>query len=218
MSAPRLGVAVMTRAPSDPAGKTRLKAERGLVTALQTAMLGDTLAALASLRAAASTVFVAPSPGAIAEMERVLPSGWKARLQQGASLGDRLLDAIGAMLRDCDRVLVTGSDAPFVAEPLRALGVIAADEVVLVPSEDGGYAAIGLGRLVPSLFVGMPWSTDRVAAETRARARSAGLVVRDLATTYDIDGPDDLARLRGDLALDRSRAPRTAGALGIGSA
>ena len=210
-----LALAVMTRAPSDPGGKTRLRQERGFVTALQRAMLADTLGGLASLDAVARTVFVAPAPDALAEVERALPPGWTARLQRGATLGDRLIDAFEGLLVVADRVLVTGSDAPFVGEPLGVLGTIAENELVLVPSADGGYAALGLGRLERSLFVDMPWSTDRVAAETRARSLTAGLVVRELASTYDVDEPADLARLRAELSVAPSRAPRTAAMLGL---
>lgn len=207
-----LGVAVLTRAPSDPGGKTRLREERAFVTALQTGMLADTLAGLEAL--GTRSVFVAPAPGAVAEVVALAP-GWTVREQRGATLTERLLDAVEAMLSTCKGVVVTGSDAPLVGEALRDLGVIATDEVVLVPSDDGGYAAIALARLEPRLFLEMPWSTDRVADETRARAVAAGMRVRELPGTFDVDEPGDLARLRAELTRAPWRAPRTAAALGI---
>ena len=79
--------------------------------------------------------------------------------------------------------------------PAAALRSGAAD-VVLGPSEDGGYYLIGLGAPAPELFVNMPWSTATVYAETLARARA------DRAPDLD---PASLVRRRPH------RGPRAAG-------
>jgi glycosyltransferase A (GT-A) superfamily protein (DUF2064 family) len=65
------------------------------------------------------------------------------------------------------------------------------------PTEDGGYALLGLRRFDPSLFGGIAWSTDRVAAATIARIEALGWSLRVGETLRDVDEPADLARHPG---------------------
>ena len=81
-------------------------------------------------------------------------------------------------------------------------------DLVLGPSEDGGYYLIGLRRLQPKLFEGMPWSTSTVLEETLRRARSLGLSATKLSAWYDVDTAADLARLQADLAAGPDSGPR----------
>jgi hypothetical protein len=83
------------------------------------------------------------------------------------------------------------------------------ERIVLGPSTDGGYYLIGLKTLHRRLFEDIDWSTERVAAQTLARARELGLPVVMLPTWYDVD---DIAAL-GILAdeLFRARPFRTCG-------
>jgi len=73
-------------------------------------------------------------------------------------------------------------------------------EVVLGPSQDGGYYLIGLKRPQPGLFVDIEWSSERVTAQTLARAEAMGLRVALLPPWYDVDTAADLVRLQADLA------------------
>jgi hypothetical protein len=73
-------------------------------------------------------------------------------------------------------------------------------DLVLGPSEDGGYYLIGLRRLRPELFEGMPWSTPAVFEETLRRADALGLRTAQLDSWYDVDTAIDLARLTAELA------------------
>jgi glycosyltransferase A (GT-A) superfamily protein (DUF2064 family) len=72
-------------------------------------------------------------------------------------------------------------------------------DVVLGPSEDGGYYLIGAKRIHPALFQGIEWSTPQVTDDTLARARELGLTVAQLPPWYDVDTPADLERIRSDL-------------------
>jgi glycosyltransferase A (GT-A) superfamily protein (DUF2064 family) len=66
------------------------------------------------------------------------------------------------------------------------------------------------------LFRDIAWSTDTVAAQTRARAAEAGFELLELPTWYDVDDAAALRRLRADLADPAAsgfRAPRTQAAL-----
>ena len=74
-------------------------------------------------------------------------------------------------------------------------------DVVLIPAEDGGYCAIGAreGVHVAEIFRGISWSTNRVLEETIARVVATGFTWRALPSAYDVDLPEDVDRLRGDL-------------------
>jgi rSAM/selenodomain-associated transferase 1 len=129
--------------------------------------------------------------------------------QRGADLGERMANAVA----ECGGpAVVIGADAPHVpaARLEEAVGALAADaDLVLGPADDGGYYLIGLRAPRPPVFTGVPWGTDRVLAETLARA--GGLRTLLLEPCFDVDTPADLTRLsgvltRGDVALPRTAA------------
>jgi glycosyltransferase A (GT-A) superfamily protein (DUF2064 family) len=97
-------------------------------------------------------------------------------------------------------VLLTGSDLPTLPAEVfhQALALLHTPEidVVLGPSEDGGYYLIGLRTLYPAVFDDMIWSTPQVFADTVRRAERLGLRVALLPRWYDIDTPADLIHLR----------------------
>ncbi|MGH8740970.1 MAG: TIGR04282 family arsenosugar biosynthesis glycosyltransferase, partial [Burkholderiales bacterium] len=69
-------------------------------------------------------------------------------------------------------------------------------DAVLAPAEDGGYALIALKRISPRLFEGIAWGGPEVFRQTVQRLEGLGLRWRALRTVWDVDRPEDLARLR----------------------
>ena len=97
-------------------------------------------------------------------------------------------------------LLLIGTDCPaLTGEHLHAAALALHDgaDAVTLPAEDGGYVLVGLRAPQPALFEGMRWSTEHVMADTRQRARAAGLRLHEGPTLWDVDRPEDLARLRG---------------------
>ncbi len=135
--------------------------------------------------------------------------------QQGPDLGARLAGSLEHLLTSGHAgALAIDSDTPTLPVALLQQAVdLLADpgvDVVVGPTEDGGYYLIGLRAPQPELFVEMPWSTRDVLPETTNRARSRGLRLAQLPPWYDVDTPDDLDRLRAELArMDEPRAPHT---------
>jgi uncharacterized protein len=91
------------------------------------------------------------------------------------------------------------------------------DRVVLGPADDGGYYVIGVKAPHSHLFEDITWSTDKVADQTRDRARTLGLEVLELAPWFDVDNRSSLLRLlRGFMSKTTSgdlppyAAPETA--------
>ena len=80
----------------------------------------------------------------------------------------------------------------------------------MIPAEDGGYVLIGAACTEPArrdsilnaLFDDMPWSTDRVMALTRDRLQAISATWHELPALWDVDRPEDHARLQRDGMLD----------------
>lgn len=119
------------------------------------------------------------------------------RLQRGANLGERMQRALAGALRRHRAALLIGTDCPELrpADLRRAARLLAGGcDVVLGPAEDGGYVLVGARRLPPRLFSNVAWGTPAVYAETLKRL--SGYRWRALRTFWDLDRPEDLARLR----------------------
>jgi rSAM/selenodomain-associated transferase 1 len=146
-----------------------------------------------------------------------LPDGpGRSFRQQGATLGDRLVHGLSAAAEGGASVAALGSDHPTVStETIRDAfeWVEAGAEVVLGPSDDGGYFLIALapGALRRELFDGVAWSTDAVLGQTLERAAGLGLSVELLPTGHDVDTAEDLDRLARELSDPEVAAlcPRT---------
>jgi rSAM/selenodomain-associated transferase 1 len=125
------------------------------------------------------------------------------RLQSGRGLGERLSGAFeSSFAAGADHVVITGSDHPTLPSSYldRAFSALIDAQLVIGPSADGGYYAIGLARHAwpeaASLFIGVPWSTPAVLETTRRTARRLGLGHLELPEWYDVDDPSVLRRLR----------------------
>ncbi len=118
--------------------------------------------------------------------------------QAGGDLGARMLAAFESVLVTHPRALLLGSDCPaLTARHLRQADGALRDgaDAVFVPCEDGGYALIGLKSVDAKLFEDIAWGSDRVMAETRVRLEQRGWTWRELETLWDVDRPEDYARL-----------------------
>jgi glycosyltransferase A (GT-A) superfamily protein (DUF2064 family) len=56
---------------------------------------------------------------------------------------------------------------------------------------------VALRRVAPRLFEGIGGGGSDVMAQTRARLVALGWRWRELPTVWDVDRPEDVARLRG---------------------
>jgi rSAM/selenodomain-associated transferase 1 len=128
-------------------------------------------------------------------------AGAQTRLQQGADLGERMLDCFGRMrAAGCAPLMILGSDSP--ALPAATIApwteLVLQRGAVLGPAADGGYYAIGCRESHPRMFEGVEWSGPRTLAQTTAALERCGPPPAYLPAYYDIDTPEDLARLEGE--------------------
>jgi rSAM/selenodomain-associated transferase 1 len=170
---------------------------------LYEALLQDTIELAARLEGAKLAVAITP-PDAIDYFWRISPPETVLLPVVGADIGDCLNQALGQLLADgYTRAVALNSDGPTL--PIIYLRQAFAEldntnvDVVLGPSEDGGYYLIGLKQPHPDLFRGIAWSTDRVTAQTLAKAKAMGLDVVQLPPWYDVDTATDLDRLLAEL-------------------
>lgn len=132
----------------------------------------------------------------------IMPSGFFLISQAGADLGERLVNVSnGLFAQGAEKVVMLDSDTPnlptdYIKEALSLLDDV---DVVIGPCEDGGYYLIGIRSFMPELFIGIPWSTSRVAELTIMKAQELGLTVSLLHGWYDVNTAIDLKRLKKDL-------------------
>jgi rSAM/selenodomain-associated transferase 1 len=215
---------VMARAPIPGRCKTRLARSLGDAAAalLQRAMLLDTLDLLARrVRFEVSTRYVvlaAPEHDGVAALRELVPPAWEVMAQRGADLGARLANGMDDLALGGALACLVDSDSPTLPPAaLEPIGTVEDQgqhgDVVIGPSEDGGYYLIGTSRPDPRLFEGIPWSTSGVMEATRRACRALGRRIHELPYGYDVDDADDLHRMARELEAHPDRAPMTARAL-----
>jgi len=200
LPADRVRVAVFAKAPVAGQVKTRLAAMLGAEGAAQ---LHATL-----VRHAVSTAMLAgvgrvelwcaPDESHPFFSECAIELGIRLRGQRGQDLGERMSHAFENAFSAGRHLILVGSDCPALtaSDIERAAIALASHDAVITPAEDGGYVMIGLSRRIAGLFEGIEWSSASVMHATRERLRAAGARCRELPTLWDVDRPEDYARLQ----------------------
>jgi glycosyltransferase A (GT-A) superfamily protein (DUF2064 family) len=67
-------------------------------------------------------------------------------------------------------------------------------QLVVGPSEDGGYYLIGMNQLYAEIFEDIPWSSASTLNATLKKADSLNLKVARLETLYDVDQATEFER------------------------
>ena len=132
-----------------------------------------------------------------ARAKSLIPPEWTVIQQSEGDLGARIERARASS--EADYVLVLGSDAPHMS-PQRIIEAFngldnGGQDVVLGPTEDGGYDLIGFKGAKAEVLRDISWSTDQVMTQTRQRAHDAGFTMGELKKSHDIDEPEDLQRV-----------------------
>ena len=195
---PRRVLLVFVKAPAPGRVKTRLAKELGEVEAAEIyRQLGHRIVTRLQGGDYRIVIYYDP-PDSEHEIREWLGDGEQEYLPQPhGDLGERLCYAFEWGFSEADLVCVVGTDIPGLDRGevesafswlLGAEGV----DAVFGPALDGGYYLLSLRRPAPSLFEGIPWSTDRVLEESMKRADDLSLEVRSLSTLADVDRVEDL--------------------------
>jgi hypothetical protein len=196
----RTRIIIFAKAPVPGKVKTRLIPALGEIGAARLAhrMLLDTVAEAVAANLSAPELCVDPHPLDEAWRGFLPEQHLRVTFQGEGDLGERLARAAKRTILLGEHALLIGTDCPELdAGRLRAAALaLETNDAFLNPAEDGGYALLGLARFDPSLFADMPWSSDRVAAETVARIEALGWSLQVGETLRDVDEPADLPHQR----------------------
>jgi glycosyltransferase A (GT-A) superfamily protein (DUF2064 family) len=119
--------------------------------------------------------------------------------QQGKDLGEKMFNAILRLHKNgYEKIVLLGADSPDL--PLSfielAFSKLDSHELIISPSEDGGYYLVGMKRTIKSLFNDIIWGSGNVLRDTITKAKNKGISCFLLQYWYDIDTLDDLNRWR----------------------
>ena len=193
--------------------KTRL-AQRipvGAVTELYRCLLDDTLALARSLGNVEVAIMC---PAADVESLTQLAQGAVCVVAQtGEGLAAGLTSVFAHFTAGSQRrVVAFNSDSPHLPASVlaSAFETLADHDVVVGPTNDGGYYLVGAKTGHASLFDGDGMGTQNALEALLERARKLQLSVGVTDPFYDIDVEGDLSRLAAELRVAPNRAPRTA--------
>lgn len=124
------------------------------------------------------------------ESERV----YAKKLQEGSGLGERMYYAFNnAFENGYQKVVIIGSDCAELAADLisETYQRLEDNDLVIGPSEDGGYYLLAMNKCYRQLFDGIHWSTPQVLPQTLEIARGLDLSIHLLPELNDVDTEED---------------------------
>jgi uncharacterized protein len=204
---------VMAKAPRPGMVKTRLAQSLPVeaVTELYRCLLDDTMALARSL-ATVEVAIMCPASD-VDELTRLTRGVAGVMAQKGDGLAAGLTSVFAQFANGGrQRVVAFNSDSPHLPASVLASAFEALNghDVVVGPTQDGGYYLVGAKAAHAALFDGDGMGTKSALEALLARARGLQLSVGFTDPFYDIDVASDLTRLAAELKLAPDRAPQTA--------
>ncbi len=130
-------------------------------------------------------------------IRRVMGSEPEYHEQRGANLGERMGNAIEEALgRGYKKAVLIGADIPELqaATIESAFQKLDAADIVIGPTDDGGYYLIGMKEAHEAAFNVDKYGDGTVYDNTVMKIRAAGLSVEKTDTCSDIDDKEDILR------------------------
>lgn len=203
--------------PDAVAVKTRLAKDIGTDRArnLYLALLSDCLEQLVTV--AGSEYYLACFPPAKDDFLRHIAETFGCQVvgQHGLDLGERMLNCLNMLLSEHPAVVIVGTDTPLlpVASLNEALFCDSSWDVVIGPTQDGGYWAFGARTPVREVFRGVVWGQNEVLTCTLSNCQELGLRVKMLDEAVDVDDKRSLEAVVELLKALPKSAPSTRRAL-----
>lgn len=123
--------------------------------------------------------------------------------QQGENLGEKMLNAFEYLFKNgYDKVLLIGADSPdlpvdYITE---AFSMLDSFDMVIGPTEDGGFYLIGSNKPLPkTMFDSIQWGSSKVLMDTVRNAKNLSINYFLLNSWYDIDDQDSLNRWKSKI-------------------
>jgi len=208
-SGPRV-LAIFGRRPHLGEGKSRLRAQIGAAGAhaISQALFNRIVAELPALAEALGPEgevewWLTGSPFRDGEPGPEWTGGHPVYEQVEGDLGERMAHVFQrAWQRGATAVAIMGTDIPGISSvdirmvfanltPAGWAGEGAGVDAAIVPTCDGGYGLLCLGRPADFLWTDMPWGTSEVLSTTLQRLEQNGFRVCTLSIQRDIDCLED---------------------------
>jgi len=204
---------IMAKAPRPGAVKTRLVSSLSpeAVTAFYCCLMDDTLALARSLSDVEVAIMCPDSD--VSELAQLAGTQASVVAQKGDGLAAGLTSVFKHFTEGHPRrIIAFNSDSPHLPRSILedAFETLAAHDLVVGPTHDGGYYLVGAKASHPALFAGDGMGTTSALERLLSRARALELSVGFADPFYDIDVAGDLTRLAAELSQAPERAPRTA--------
>jgi rSAM/selenodomain-associated transferase 1 len=206
MTKSRPALIVFCREPIAHQSKTRLIGAMtpASAAALSDAFIRDALAKAVSLRPL-RIVIAASAPDGVASskyFQRLARRFDADLIDQGSStLGRRMARVLEPF--SSNGALLIGTDTPSLpaAMLLDSLEALRRDPVVIAPSLDGGYYAVGVRGPMPPIFTGIRWGSRSVFSSTIKRLKHVDIPYALGPAWYDVDRWPDVLLLAAHLQL-----------------
>tara|TARA_R100001143_G_C3361215_1_gene136154 strand:- start:9192 stop:9800 length:609 start_codon:yes stop_codon:yes gene_type:complete len=133
----------------------------------------------------------------IDDLDGISTDKFEKYLQSGSNLGERMSNSFQQAFEEgVDQVAIIGSDCPSLNEGIieNAFDQLQKHDLVIGPSEDGGYYLLAMNRFYEALFEDIEWSTESVLESTIQKAKKEELKVFQLPVLNDIDNIEDLKK------------------------
>jgi rSAM/selenodomain-associated transferase 1 len=204
---------IMAKAPRIGAVKTRLtpRLSPEAVTDFYRCLLDDTLTLAKSLIDVKVAIMCPDSD--VSEMRQWAFKQADVVAQTGEGLASALTSVFAHFADDHQRrIIAFNSDSPHLPRSVLedAFEALAAHDMVVGPTHDGGYYLVGAKTSHRTLFEGDGMGTSSALEKLLYRARTLQLSMGFAPPFYDIDVADDLTLLAEELRQAPARAPRTA--------
>ena len=204
---------IMAKAPRPGEVKTRLTSSlsSAAVVDFYCCLLDDTLALARSLDNVEVAIICPESD--VGELVQLAGNQASVVAQKGEGLAAGLTSVFAHFAEGYQRrTIAFNSDSPHLPRSVLedAFEALAAHDVVIGPTHDGGYYLVGAKASHPTLFASDGMGTSSALARLLARTRALELSVGFADSFYDIDVADDLTRLAEELRLSPEKASRTA--------
>src|SRR5437667_6674315 len=216
-SHPNRTLGIMAKAPKRRMVKTRLTESlpSPAVTALYRCLLEDTLALATSLTSVEVAVMCPESDQD--ELAHLVRNTVQVVAQKGEGLAAGLTSVFRHFTATGQQhVIAFNSDSPHLAPSVldSAFEILATHDVVVGPTNDGGYYLVGAKAAHPTLFESDRMGTRSPLDRLLTRAKVLELSTGFTEPFYDIDVANDLILLARELRLAPGMAPKTAGGFG----
>jgi rSAM/selenodomain-associated transferase 1 len=218
MGKSRPALIVFCREPIAHQAKTRLigSISPAAAAALSDAFIRDALAKAVLVRPSRIVIAAsAPNGASRSTYFRRLARRFEADLidQGSGSLGRRMARSLAPF--SSSGALLIGTDTPSLPASMLAssLEALRRNRVVIAPSLDGGYYAVGVRGATPPIFTGIRWGSGTVFSTTIKRLERDAIPYALGPAWYDVDRWADVLLLAAHLRMlartDSSPCPTT---------